>query len=246
MHRFFVSPSLITVEKSFRLEGEIAHQLGRVLRLGPGAQILLLDGTGKEYVAELGQFQMQKNSTSVEGRILEERIAGNEPKTHVTLFQSLLKGEKFDYVLQKATEIGVSAFVPVLSERVIGGGSPNKLERWRKIVREAAEQSRRGLLPIVAEPIIFEQALKQATNEGLGLLAWEDEKTLSLKKALQGSNQVQRVNLLIGPEGGYSSAEAEQARQAGVISVSLGPRILRAETAGPTATALILYELGDM
>lgn len=243
MHRFFVSPSIITAEKTFGLDGEIAHQLSRVLRLAPGALILLLDGTGREYLCELTYFH--KNG-QIEGRVIEERPALNEPRTHITLYQALLKGEKFDYVLQKSTEIGVSAFVPVLTERVIGGSSPTKIERWRKIVREAAEQSRRGILPEVAEPMHFSKILPIMKTEGLALLAWEDEKTLSLRAALQSAAAPEKISLLIGPEGGFSLAEVEQARASGIQTVSLGPRILRAETAGPIAAALILYELGDI
>ncbi len=268
LHRFFVTPSAFKDEKMVALDGELAHQLGRVLRLAPGALVLLLDGIGREYVVELTQFH---KSGMVEGRIVEERTAENEPHTKITLYQALLKGEKFDYVLQKATEVGVSAFVPMLTERVIGGSGTSKVERWRKIVREAAEQSRRGVLPSVAEPMLFSEALKLAAKEKLALMAWEDEKTLSLRKALQDNenrahsallqqdargneNQARSsllqneasVGLMIGPEGGFSIAEAEQARAAGIKTISLGPRILRAETAGPIAAALILYELEDM
>jgi len=247
LHRFFVPFSVFEgemPEKTFKLQGELVHQLNRVLRLPPGAKVLLLDGTGREYLAELTQFN--KNGI-IEGKVLEEQIAVGEPRTQITIFQALLKGEKFEYVLQKATEVGAKAFVPMLTERVIGGSSPAKLERWRKIVQEAAEQSRRGVVPEVAEPLSFGLALKQATQGGLALLAWEDEKTRSLRAALQNAPEPPRkLSLLIGPEGGLSQAEVEQARGLGVQTISLGPRILRAETAGPIATALILYEMGDI
>jgi 16S rRNA (uracil1498-N3)-methyltransferase len=242
-HRFFVGPDIFTPEKTFVLQGEIAHQLSRVLRLAPGASVILLDGTGREFLAELTHFN--KNG-GVEGKVIEERPAPNEPRTRLTLFQALLKGEKFDYVLQKGTEIGISVFVPVLTERVIGGSSNLKLERWRKIVREAAEQTRRGLLPQVTEPVPFSEAIKLMGEAELALLAWEDEKTVGLRSVLQSLPLTTSVSLLIGPEGGLTTAEAEQARAAGIPSVSLGPRILRAETAGPVAAALVLYELGDL
>ncbi|NWJ97700.1 MAG: 16S rRNA (uracil(1498)-N(3))-methyltransferase [Chloroflexi bacterium] len=243
LHRFFVSASIFTPEKTFVLQGEFGHQLSRVLRLAPCATVVLLDGMGREYLAELTHFD--RNGT-VTGRVIEERLATNEPRTQVTLFQALLKGERFDYVLQKGTEIGVSAFVPVLTERVIGGSSPVKMERWRKIVREAAEQSRRGLLPSVVEPLPFGQALKLMPEESLKLMAWEEEKISSLRKVLRTTPPPTSVSLLVGPEGGFSPAEAAEATLAGIQTISLGSRILRAETAGPTATALILYELGDI
>lgn len=249
LHRFFVSPEIFRgelPEKTFELQGEIVHQLNRVLRLPPGAKVLLLDGTGREYFAELTAFP---RIGIAEGRVLEEQTATGEPHTRITIFQALLKGEKFEYVLQKATEVGAEAFVPMLTERVVGGSSPAKLERWRKIVQEAAEQSRRGIVPKVAEPVPFALALKQATQSGLTLVAWEDEKTLSLRTALQAASAagpLDSLNLLIGPEGGLSQAEIEQARRLHIQTISLGPRILRAETAGPVATALILYEMGDI
>ncbi len=243
MNRFFVEPALLQNGPNLQLEGELAHQLSRVLRLTPGAQIILLNGRGREYEVELQDFQRQGKAEVVLGRVVAERTAGGEPRVRVTLYQGLLKGEKFDYVLQKGTEVGVAAFVPLLTERcVVQTARP---DRWRKIIREAAEQSRRGLLPGLAEtPLRLPQALEQikAANQ-TGLLAWEEEHQSTLHQLPAAMTE---LALLIGPEGGFSPTEAAQARAAGVQVISLGPRILRAETAGPIATALALYQLGDM
>ena len=186
---------------------------------------------------------------NVKVKLVEKRPAAGEPRTRITLFQGLLKGEKFDYVLQKGTEVGIAAFVPTLTERCVSdGASPAKLERWRKIVREAAEQSRRGILPLVHEPVGLQTALQQMATQALALVAWEDEQSQTLARLLQplASQPPERVGWLIGPEGGLSQSEVALARAHQMQSVSLGSRILRAETAGPMAAALTLYTFGDM
>lgn len=243
LNRFFIEPETLANSPEVILEGEIAHQLTRVLRLNPGDHILLLDGKGAAYEVELGSFRRQGKSEIAEGRVVEQRPAGGEPAVHITLYQALLKGEKFDYVLQKGTEVGVSAFVPMITERCVGQAA--RPERWRKIIREAAEQSRRGLLPLLQDsPIKLGQALEQIkAAQTLGLMAWEEENSTTLRSLPAGTTH---LALLVGPEGGFTPSEAEAARAAGVQTVSLGRRILRAETAGPIATALALYQLGDM
>lgn len=240
MHRFFVESEKLANGPQITLEGEVAHQLARVLRLEAGAHILLLDGTSQEYEVELEEISRQGKIERAGGRIVAQRTAAGEPKVYITLYQALLKGEKFDFVLQKGTEVGISAFVPVLTERCIVQAA--RPERWRKIIQEAAEQSRRGRLPTLQDPPLrFAAALEQIKQQGeTGLLAWEEEHLHTLK---QLAPDVSRLALLIGPEGGFSEAEADLARAAGVQTVSLGPRILRAETAGPVATALALYQL---
>ncbi len=243
MNRFFVEPSVLAATPQVLLEGEIAHQLTRVLRLVAGGQIVLLDGQGTEYEVELTEVRRQGKTEAVAGRITGQRAAGGEPRLRITLYQALLKGEKFDWVLQKGTEIGLAAFVPILTERCVGQGF--RADRGRRIIREAAEQSRRGLLPDLADqPLRLADALAQIKEQGqTGLIAWEEEHHRSLKDLPPG---LERLALLIGPEGGFSQAEARQAQAAGVEAVSLGPRILRAETAGLVAAALSLYQSGDM
>lgn len=250
LHRFFVEPEILTAGFNQPLEigGEIAHQLTRVLRMSAGDQILLLDNQGSEYLAELDALERSGKQEKVRLRLLEKNVAKNEPRTKLVLYQGLLKGEKFDYLLQKGTEAGITAFVPVITERCVSdSASAGKLERWRKIVREAAEQSRRGILPQVESPIDLKIALARMSSDDLSLVAWEDEHTLSLRTLLQNyeNNPPNSLSWLIGPEGGLSEVEIETARAANIKAVSLGPRIFRAETAGPIAAALTLYTFGD-
>lgn len=253
MHRFFLPPNSIK-GSSVTITGPQAHQVSSVLRLAPGDIVKVLDNSGWEYEVELSAFQ----EGSVKGTVRRKNLTTSEPRTKVTIYQALLKGSKLEFVLQKCTELGVVGFVPIVSERCVQGDvdavGEAKLRRWEKIVLEAAEQSRRGKLPRLGRPISFREACRDI--EGMSLLPWEGEKVLGLKTALQkvqaGDDSKGRgprpfsVNLFIGPEGGFSANEAELAQSRGITPVSLGPRILRAETAGLVAAAAVLYEMGDL
>jgi 16S rRNA (uracil1498-N3)-methyltransferase len=179
--------------------------------------------------------------------VLASREPPGEPDVRLVLYQALIKGQRFDWVLEKGTEVGVSSFVPVVSSRSVvrpAEASASRLERWQRIVTEAAEQSGRSRLPQVSPPVTFADAL--ASAPGLRLLPWEGEHDITLREALTAEGPPEAVSLFIGPEGGFPTEEVEMARQQGVRTVSLGPRILRAETAGIVAAALVLHELGEM
>ena len=245
IHRFFIKPEQI--EGSLVTFGQPqVHQIRNVLRMRPGEKVIVLDNSGWEYVVELREMDRDE----VKGEVVEKRLNSSEPRTKVTLYQALLKGEHFEFVLQKGTELGVVSFVPLISERCIVGDVDyveKRRERWERIVAEAAEQSGRGKLPRIEEPVLFAKACRDLKLRGsFAVMPWEGEKKLSLKEALERGSKPFSVSILVGPEGGFSEREAEMARRYGIITVSLGPRILRAETAGIVASAIILYELGDM
>ncbi len=246
MHRFFVSPEHIQ-GPHVRFSEEQVHQIGRVLRMRPGDHVIVLDDQGWEYDVRLERLTRYE----VEGRVLARRPATGEPRVRLTLYQALLKGQKFELVLQKGTELGVTAFVPLITARTVvgslGGVRTNRWRRWQRIITEAAEQSRRGRRPTLTEALMFDQALLQAQQQNeMLLIPWEGADTEPLRRALQQQGPLPRsLGLFIGPEGGFEPTEIEQARQAGAIPVSLGPRILRSETAAIAATAAILYELGE-
>lgn len=240
MHRFFLSPDHIR-PGIVHFPEEVARQIARVLHLRAGAAVIVLDGLGREYEVELDMVEPR----AVTGRVRAERAAGGEPSVQLTLFVGLTQREKFEWVLQKCTEVGVAEFVPFTSSRTLVKSSNevvHKLGRWQKIVREAAEQSRRGRAPAVGSPCSFREAVGQAGQYDTALIAWEGEGENTLRAALSGL-PASRVALFIGPEGGFSVEEAAAARAAGVRPVSLGARILRMETAAVVASALILYEL---
>lgn len=239
MNRFFVHPAVVKTSE-VELSDEIAHQLSRVLRLTPGDHILLLDGLGMEYEVELTAFERIGKQEKVKGKLTSQQASQGEPNLKLTLYQALLKGEKFDYVLQKGTEIGISSFVPIITERCITTNA--KLDRWQKIVREAAEQAHRGIIPSVTSPLTLSQAFEQAKDR-TAFLAWEAEKSYSLRNLAVDARE---ISLFVGPEGGFSEREAEQARLAGILTITLGKRILRAETAGLVAATIAFYQTEDI
>ncbi len=246
MHRFFIPPDWIDKSK-VTLVGPIAHQIKNVLRLKPGRNIVVLDNFGQEYVVAL--THIAKNV--VVGQVTEQRAAGGEPELKISLYQGTLKAQKFEWVLQKGTELGLAEFIPVISERSVLGDVQvvdQKAMRWERIIQEAAEQSRRGILPELRPGMMFAQACQRAVRSAeLNLLAWEDEAAAGLKTVLSGLEAPpRRINLFIGSEGGYSLDEARLAHGYGIYPVWLGRRILRAETAGLVAASAIFYHFGEM
>jgi len=219
----------------------------------------LLDDSGFVHLARLAVVSKE----GVVAEVVESRRSGTEPRVELVLYQALLKGQKMELVLQKGTEIGVSGFVQMLSERCVSRPDARdlarRLERWQAVVREAAEQSGRAVLPKVSGLESLEDACRKAAADGPALMAWEGEHALGIGRALSEAGfgtdgeawtreggARPRVSLLIGPEGGFSPREVETARDAGVRIVSLGPRVLRAETAGLVAATLVLCTTGDL
>jgi 16S rRNA (uracil1498-N3)-methyltransferase len=243
MHRFFLPADWIA-EDTVVITGKLVHQLRNVLRLGTGDHITVLDNSGWEYEVELQKV----DSSKVKGRVISKSLAVGEPRTKITLYQALLKGSNFEFVLQKCTEIGVAGFVPIICERCVAGAPDSeRLSRWRSIITEAAEVSRRGKLSVLHNPTSLTEACKSAS--GISLLPWEEEKLRSIGDVLRSHRKTRKdpaVNIFVGPEGGFSPNEVEFAESCGVVPASLGRRILRAETAGLVAAAITLYEFGDM
>jgi len=243
MHHFFVTPAQLT-GRHVHFDADQAHQMRRVLRLRPGDRVLVLDGRQWKYDVTLEEV----GNTRAVGRLGERTAAAGEPAVRLTLYQSLLRREKFEWVLQKGTELGVAAFVPVITRRSLVRDAedvtPEKLGRWRRIIKEAAEQSGRGVLPDLSPPIPFAAALEAAGRPAL--IAWEGESDANLHAALQTHVGATEVALFVGPEGGYEPEEIAAARRASVIPVTLGRRVLRTETAAVVGAALLLYELGEM
>lgn len=243
IHRFFAEPGSIKAEKVF-LPKDAAKQIIKVLRLKRGDKITVLDNNGFEYLVRLDEI----TPGQVTGVVIGRKKNNSEPKTFIILYQALTKREKFETILQKCTEIGVSQFVPVETKRSLlklGDIKKDRLERFQKIVHEAAEQSERGLVPFIGKPLNFEEAIKLA-SQGLTLCAWEEERKNNLADMLNRNKKGQKISIFIGPEGGFDTEEIIFAKEHDVITVSLGSRILRTETAGPLLSGLILYQQGDL
>jgi len=246
MHRFFIPPEWIG-EEGVILGDPVAHQIRNVLRMRPGDHILVLDNSGWAREVELREVGLEQ----VVGEVVRRMLAQGEPRTKITLYQGVLKGRRFEFALQKGTELGIVEFVPLISDRAIiadVGDVDKRRARWKRIVQEAAEQSGRGRLPNLEPAMLFPRACERAQQQGgLGLIPWEGERGLSLRAVLaERQRKPFIVSLLVGSEGGFTAQEVELARRYGIQPVTLGPRILRAETAGLVATTAILYELGDL
>ena len=253
--RFFVQPGAIA-QGEVVVAGPQAHQIIAVLRMKVGDRCFVLDNTGWQYEVEVAEV----HSGEVRAKVLSRSLVTTEPRTKITIYQGLLKADRFEHVLQKGTELGVVAFVPTLCDRSVVGSlddsRSSKLARWERIIAEAAEQSGRGKLPVLQAAAVFPQACSQA--RGISLIPWEEESAQRLRDALRhlaldGSSEARgarprpfAVNLFIGPEGGFTPDEIETARRYGIVPVTLGPRILRAETAAIAAASAVLYELGDL
>jgi 16S rRNA (uracil1498-N3)-methyltransferase len=247
MHRFFVTPDAIR-DGTIHFTGSQARQIRQVLRLRPGTEVIVLDNSGQEYIVTLTTVRQTEATAQIEA----QRPSTSEPHAQLTLYQSLLPRDKFEWVLQKGTEVGVSAFVPLITQRSLvqeASAATNKRTRWERIISEAAEQSGRGRLPTLHSPLSFGTALTQVERAHCALIPWEKAEGQGVGVPLSKlPAEIARpeIALFIGPEGGFSEEEIERATAAGVHPVTLGRRILRTETAAVVATALVLYELGEM
>jgi 16S rRNA (uracil1498-N3)-methyltransferase len=276
MHRFFVAPALLATAPRITLDGALAHQIARVLRLRPGTTIALLDemaaaspadhpdgaagaigaveaasagaeaaSAGEEWLLRLERV----TPALVEGRVEQRRHVDREPRLRLTLYQAPLKGEQMDYLLQKGTEVGVAAFVPVVTERtIVRSLDERKLERWRRIVREAAEQSGRTRLPALAAPCALASLARARPPAPPLWVLWEEERQQDLHRVLTdwSITPPSSLALLVGPEGGLSATEVAGLSAGGAQTLTLGPRRLRAETAGLVVASIILHASGDL
>jgi 16S rRNA (uracil1498-N3)-methyltransferase len=238
LHRFFLAPELFTTNE-IHLPADISRQIERVLRLRVGETITLLNNQAVEFQAILTEVNDRKSVAVV----VQKAPTAGEPRIKLTMLVSLTQREK----LQKCTEIGVSSFVPFTSSRSLVQ-KPEEVEakypRWRKIIQEAAEQSRRGRIPELLPAVRLREILiKQQLNDSLKIALWEDEIKTTLKQTLFGF-QGEKITVAIGPEGGFSEEELRECTRMGFVSASLGKRILRMETSAIVAAGLVLYELG--
>ncbi len=247
--RFYIEGLAPQIE--LELPADIAHQVRDVLRLTPGNLLCLLDGAGGVYEAQLLTITRNRVVVSVGERRVVDAM---EPPVRLVLCPGMLKAAKYEVVLQKCTELGVTGFVPLLCERAVAAmeeTSEPKQRRWTRIVCEAMEQCGGTRLPELTGPESLQQALYSLPSGGVALIPWEGEQTTTLRKGLEealsgrGLEEVPEIRLLVGPEGGFSLDEIALARRQAAIPVTLGRRILRAETASIVAVALALDTLAS-
>lgn len=258
MHRFFVlrdevhTPSPWNVGTELDLDETDAHHIFRVLRLKPGETVVLCDGHSFDYEARL----VRVDKAVVRARVTSVHPSLTEPRLFLTLVQGVAKGGNMDLVVQKAVEIGVSRIIPVVTERTVvqldDKRADSRVERWQRIAYEAAKQSRRGIVPFVQSIVDWTQ-LWRKDDLGHVFVPWEEEDGRGLLEAIEEAKPRPRseerrpaVTVVIGPEGGLTPEEIDVARRHGAKPVTLGPRILRTETAAIVASALVLGAYGEM
>ncbi|MFC4599333.1 16S rRNA (uracil(1498)-N(3))-methyltransferase [Cohnella hongkongensis] len=250
MQRYFV-PEAQMLERSVTLEGDDARHAAAVMRAKPGDRFIACNGSGRDVVARI----TSANKHQVEAEIVEELAGSAEMRWRIDVAQSLPKGDKLETVIQKGTEAGAAAFVPFLSRRTVVQYDERKeekrLDRWRKIAKEAAEQSHRSIVPRIEPVCSWKSLLRRFADYELTLLCYEEEGRtgVGLREALAGFKpgpDGASVLVVVGPEGGFAPEEAEAAIAAGARPIGLGRRILRTETAALYALACLAYESGEL
>lgn len=247
MIKFFVEEEAVTSSRIYLEDPQDIKHLTRVLRTKVGDAVTIADGSGWEYETEIEEI----GDTCVTLRITDRQKDATEPQTRVTLFQGVPKAAKMETVIQKTVELGIDRIVPVFTARTVvveKGNFSKKLTRWQKIADEAVKQCKRGMIPQVAQPLDFTAMLQELAGYDLVICPYENEEGRTLKDCLLDAEQEdgetpRKIAVIIGPEGGFAEEEIAKLRalpQSAEI-VSLGRIILRTETAGMAALAMIMY-----
>lgn len=246
MAKFFVNAEDV-YENEIHIKGTDVNHIKNVLRLPVGKEILINNRQGKDYKCIIKLI----DTDLVTADIIDELEETTEPAVRTFLFQSLIKGEKMEFVIQKAIEIGVTAIIPIITERCIvklesDKKTKNKCERWQKIAESAAKQSKRGIVPEIMWPMTFKEALQYAKEHlEVSCIPFENEHAHHIKAYLRNC-KAESIGIFIGPEGGFTDEEIHLASDWDVSSITLGKRILRSETAGLVTLANIMYEMGEI
>lgn len=246
MHKFFI-PVENFCDDQVIINGDDVKHIYKVLRLSNGDRISVNNCKGKEFIGEIANI----NKECVTVNILEEIQLNNESPVSITLYQGLPKSSKMDFIVQKSVEIGLTAIVPVVTERVISKSDVSefkKTDRWVRIALEACKQCKRSVIPQVSSPINFDDMLQRIDSADLIVVPYENEENFGIRTMLREINKpgIKSIAVIIGPEGGFEEEEILKLKSAGAYIVTLGPRILRTETAGLVTASILMYELGDL
>lgn len=244
MPRFFIEPCEVEAGDTVTVTGDDARHISLSLRARVGEEYALCDTCNYEYLCKIKAI----TADSVEFELLEKRPCGAEPDVEVTLFQALIKGDKFDAVVQKAVELGIHRIVPVLSERCVSRPDEKqldkKIERWRKISKAAAMQCARAYVPEISQAIDYKTAVEKLAEFDCGFVCYEAEPHEAMKSIFEkcsGIKPIKTYGFFVGPEGGISDKEANFAKESGLALASLGKRILRTETAPMCVISSIMF-----
>lgn len=236
MSKFFIDKQAITGD-NITIAGGDARHIGRVLRMKAGDEITVCDGEGRDYRCRIESFSKDE----VFCRVTDVSLCPAEPRIHLSLYQCLPKAGKMEQIVQKAVELGASRIVPVLAHRCVA--REEKAERWQKVALEAAKQCGRGIVPVVASCMRFDEAVAELCTMDAAIFPYE---AAACGAVLPLSGKVSSVGIMIGPEGGFEKSEADKAASLGASVVTLGKRILRTETAGAAVIAIVMNACGEM
>ena len=244
MYKFFVSGNQIC-SNNMKIVGEDVNHIANVLRLKSGEQIIVCNkDTGKSYISKIDEI----NKDYIICKIVEDIIESTESYVNIDLFQGIPKMDKMEYIIQKATELGVKNIFPVNLERCIvkldSKSEIKKIERWQKIAEVAAKQSKRDKIPAIKNIVNIKNICQEIKKYDIILIAYENEEKNKLKKVLKDLDREKKLNIgiVVGPEGGLTEKEVQQLTDLGAKSVTLGKRILRTETASLMILSDIIYE----
>ena len=239
---FYVDPKNVH-GKALTIAGDEAHHLARVLRKQKGDSVWAVDGQGTAYEVQI--LHITRNEA--QAKILQTRRRIGEPVAEISLAQGILKGERFDWLVEKATEIGVRTIIPLMTENAETVAGPQKLSRWKRVAMAAMKQSGRSVLPEVTPMKSFEDILSMGTDCHCRLISHSGvgSKALAVTE-LTSPKFKPKALILVGPEGGFTESEVEQSRDHGFQPISLGSRRLRGETAGIVVSSLVLSRWGEL
>lgn len=246
MPKFFTARENIT-ENEIIIDSEDAKHIKKVLRLNTGDEITVCDGRGIDYTAVIRETENNRIICDIK----DSRKCDTEPEVKVTLYQGLPKAAKMDYIIQKTTELGITRIVPAVLSRCVvkienAAAEKKKQERWQKISNEAAKQSGRGVVPVVAMPMKLDDIIEELKEYDLCFVPYECEQDVRLRDVIENAGEIKNVAFLVGPEGGIDITEIEKLKAAGIKPITLGRRILRTETAGEAVLAMLMYGLGEI
>lgn len=246
MDRFFVEKKNVNLENNTCIiEGEDVKHISKVLRCRVGEELEICDNDNNEYICEITNI----DKSQVDLNILKRVDIKRESDLKIKVYQGLPKGPKMEMILQKLTEVGVDEIILVQTKRTVvkvdDKKEDKKIERWERIIYEAAKQSKRGKIPKLRGVLSFKEALADMKENDFNIAPYENEKTKTIKQAIKGKD-INNIGIFVGPEGGFEDTEINAIEEMGGQSVSLGPRILRTETASLVASSIVLYELSDL
>ncbi len=243
MKRIFLKDNEIKGEYIF-VNSEESNHIMKSLRHKIGDKIIVSNEEDKEYITEIFDY-----SEGIVKLTIKNTLPLHKSDKEIILFQGLCKGDKMDFIIQKATELGISKIIPIETMRTIvkfdQGKSGKKVERWQKIAIGAAKQSNAPFVPNISPVVNLKEMVNSLEKDVKYILFWEEEKNLKLREALNKISE-KRIALIIGPEGGFDEKEVSLLKEKGIISVSLGEKILRTETAAIAASTCVMYHFGEL